>query len=76
MSECDRMVRASSNLGSEDVADSQDATLDNVRLPLADLGEEIRSEDISADILARACFSSSTMGTGLAVGLEGDEPIV
>lgn len=47
-------------LGSEDSVDSQEATLDNVRDPSADWGDEgeIRIDEKSLDILLRERFSS------------------
>jgi len=69
------MVRASWDLGSEEMADSQDATLDSVRAPLVDLGvEDMSREAISVDNMAKVRFSFST--TGITAGLDAEDPIV
>jgi hypothetical protein len=78
MSEWDKMVRASCSLGSDDVADSQEAMLDSVRLPSTDLGLEMRNEDRSEDnVSINERFSSSTVCMGIVVsGLDREEPIL
>jgi hypothetical protein len=72
--ECDRMVRASCNLGSAETEDSHEATLDNVMLPVVDLGKERAKEAISVDNMVTLRFSSSITGAG--TGLDVEDPII
>lgn len=74
ISEWERIVRASSILGSEDMADSQEETLDNDKDPSMDLGVDARLNDENDDAMEFARFSSSVDST--AAGFEDVEPIL
>lgn len=75
ISEWERIVRASSILGSEDMADSQEETLDNDKDPSMDLGVDARLNDENDDARVFARFSSS-MADSTAAGFEDVEPIL
>lgn len=68
------MVRASCSLGSAEIDDSHEATLDKVMLPLEDFGEERFKAAMSVDSIVNGAFSSFI--TGSAEGLDVEEPII